>query len=748
MIPLTGLLLILALQLFFRIKSKKTVFKLNLSKSLFVIVLILIAAAGIRLPYFVHSYGMTNSDDAIPALMAKHISEGEVPPVYFYGQLYLGSLSEHFYALMITVLGYSFYLVKFSAYLFFVAFLIVQYLFVQELFSTRYAVLVSCFWCLPIGAMVNISFDLSRADSLVFLLGLLLIYLAYLITFKEKENLLPALGFLMGISFWTHQITIGYIITAFLILLTKYRFQVRKYTTLFLYSLVGVFPVIFMEVFSDFPLVRYLLGGSGDTFGGEKLERALVLSSNLISREPHVLRFVFMFFVLSGFIYLVSLSIKKKKFLPQSIYSLFFLVYMSIYLMSGFSQYDLNRYLYPLYFCIPIFLISSLGVMKSRIKYLFMAALILALFVSLNMKRAYADLLSIKEAHFHRVEVLTFMKSTQNRYWRGGFWAAYMLSALSGEEVVVDSYRVNRYYPYQLRYENETPLENFVFFRGADIYDMLMPSRFQDLLERTEVDFESKQIENTRLVYNIKNSVDPRLLSSPVPLHFPAIEILQTEAARGLLTITFRNQGIAENYGGYRIHFEIPGYSSRIRFFPLKSEMTSIKIPFPKRETIKIQYFLDYRGLPIPSSQGSMMYYPTPEELSARRNKVLFLTGLGPRVDVAEETLRIMKKNLKLEIYQSLNSHSKARLFLYSPFEFFDVKWYGNYSQSVKIFLNEEFVSEQQLEYGNNQVEFPLGQAAQHTIPNLLTLEFKYHSSFRHIPIFKTAALFDKIEIE
>ena len=45
---------------------------------------------------------------------------------------------------------------------------------------------------------------------------------------------------------------------------------------------------------------------------------------------------------------------------------------------------------------------------------------------------------------------------------------------------------------------------------------------------------------------------------------------------------------------------------------------------------------------------------------------------------------------------------------LYSPFEFFDVKWYGNYQQSVKIFFNGEYVSEQYLEYGYNQIEIPL----------------------------------------
>ena len=61
---------------------------------------ILLLAICFRIPFLSHSFGLVSSDVAIPCLMGKHIAQAGQPPVYYYGQLYLGSLASHFYALV------------------------------------------------------------------------------------------------------------------------------------------------------------------------------------------------------------------------------------------------------------------------------------------------------------------------------------------------------------------------------------------------------------------------------------------------------------------------------------------------------------------------------------------------------------------------------------------------------------------------------------------------------------------------
>ena len=107
LIPLALLALVVFVMLYVRLKQKRMLRLpgLRINKVFITIVVIVLLAIAFRIPLISHSFGLMTSDHAVPLLMGKHISEGKLPPIYYYGQFYMGSLSEHFYALLFFLFG-------------------------------------------------------------------------------------------------------------------------------------------------------------------------------------------------------------------------------------------------------------------------------------------------------------------------------------------------------------------------------------------------------------------------------------------------------------------------------------------------------------------------------------------------------------------------------------------------------------------------------------------------------------------
>jgi len=136
LIPLFTLLAATAVRAWIRWKATpRPKMRLKLTRDWTIIALIIVLAAAVHVPYFVHSFGLMDSDEAIPALQGKHIAEGKLPTVFYYGALFQGSLPQHLYALFFRIFGYSVFMTKLAAFLAFAAFLAVQYLLLKRIFS-------------------------------------------------------------------------------------------------------------------------------------------------------------------------------------------------------------------------------------------------------------------------------------------------------------------------------------------------------------------------------------------------------------------------------------------------------------------------------------------------------------------------------------------------------------------------------------------------------------------------------------
>ena len=82
------------------------------AKSILIYLIPLVIASAIKL--YIHPPDIMpfNSDEAIVALMARHINQGNIP-VFFYGQTYMGSLDAMLVAIGFRILGEEVWVIRF-----------------------------------------------------------------------------------------------------------------------------------------------------------------------------------------------------------------------------------------------------------------------------------------------------------------------------------------------------------------------------------------------------------------------------------------------------------------------------------------------------------------------------------------------------------------------------------------------------------------------------------------------------------
>jgi hypothetical protein len=234
---------------------------------------------------------------------------------------------------------------------------------------------------------------------------------------------------------------------------------------------------------------------------------------------------------------------------------------------------------------------------------------------------------------------------------------------------------------------------------------------------------------------------------SSAPSALPEYELMDIKCSDGYLTLTLQNNMPQEGLH-LTIHTEIPGFSSAFNAVSWNKKIITVKIPFPERESFKIKYSFYYNGLRIPSSEKEIEYAPLKHELKSRKDNIVFLLGAGPLIGTDVNKLRVLEKEVRLEINKELTKGSHIRLYLNSPFQFNHPYWYGDYAQKISIGINNVFFTERIIADEENILEIELNGVPLQKGPNILNLKFKYHLLFSFASRWKTAALLDRIEIQ
>ncbi len=770
--PLLGLLVLVTIARVLRNKSLKFPPRFYPSKEITVLLLLLCLAVLVRMPFMLHSYGLINSDDGIPALESKHISEGTTRPIYYYGQHYMGSLPFHFYAIGFKLFGYSIFLFVLMHVLFYLAFMVTQYLLFKEIFrSLTTALLLTSFYVLPLGHLLSMTFYVGANFTIALFLGSLSIYLAYRVYAKNQAGLIPWIGFIMGVAFWTHPITVCFSAVSSLLMVVKYRMSIKRYLVLMIYFAIGVFPVIMYEMFTGFASSRYAFSSPrGVNVLWDRMGSIIANLPTLFSMEPNGLRPAYLIIVAAGIAVTAIISFRRPRAVSGNIFTLFFFSYLLIYALSRFPIDETKlRYLYPFYFCLPPLIGGALAFIKSQIRHILLGFLFAAIFLLGNARSVRECYLKIIQADLTLNEILQAMDASGERYWAATFWEAVHVSAISGERFVCTSYlhqSEGRYIPlsYRLNFFNRSGHTNYFFLNEAGAFSLrfweFLPliqsnlerlyqykDRLLSLLNTLDIHAEIMNSKKFSLVYRPEVPILPASIPYVMPVHVPEITVQGLSSQRGHVYLNFElDRPIKES--GFRIFAEIEGYSSIDRGIAPDKKQATVRIPFPKRPSFDIKYGLDYQGIRIPSSQKSLTYAPSAAEVNQTRRRYINLAGIGPEFQVSETTMLRCGKTARIEINHPQRRIKSINFAIYSPFDFEAFFWYGNFMQEIRIKVDSQEIQRQQLNFGTNVIEVALPANGRDDSTQILTLEFGYHMPFYPCRQWNTAAFLENIELE
>ena len=733
-------------RLYPRIRWPKVLTARKFSRETAAFLLVLLLAIVLRLPFLAAPSGLMNSDDAVPALMGKHIAEGKTPPLCFYGQLRMGSLSSHYYALAFKGFGYSMFVLKWATLLIFLGFMVVQFVFLKEVFSFSLALAVSFFYSLPISPLVQAGLDNTSAYPLVLLLGSLLLYLSYLIKARSREDLVPALGLTIGVAFWSHQVTMAFIMTSLFMLVVRFGWQFRKYAILAYWTLLGFLPQLLVEFFFGFGLIPFLTHGER-AISWRKAEAAWNFTADLLSPGNPKAGLAFGLLALAGFVSLIVTVWKKKEARPQIVFVLCPSIFYLLYVLSDFGTRGAIRYHYPLYVVLPVLLLAVFQVTRPWLRSILSFALLLGLFFLFNLGPSLQMVRSTKDGHLRITRLVAAMEETGSRYWMAEYWAAYLLTAVSAERLIVDAYSFNRYPAYSLAYWNDTDKDNYVFlFRNLPV-ERRHSACFTRWIETLGIRHKLRNVETARLVYDLEPRVIPRVRLVEPPAELPQLELAQVEPRDGYLSIVFRNAFPCQVERGFWLTVEIPGFSNRKERFSSTLQEIKVLIPHPSEASFIIRYYIECAGVKVPSSEREVDYFLPDGAERERSEPVVYLRGIRPRAQARKGGRMICEKEAWFEVNRIPPTASRLRLYLDSNFLFRSWQWYGKYAQEVDIAVNNIPVGGRVLEEGRNVVDIPVAKEILRPGANLVKLKFRYDLWISSQLYGRTAALLEKVEV-
>jgi hypothetical protein len=707
--------------------------------------LILALTVAVHVPYLVHADGLMDSDEAIPALQGKHISEGQIPAIYYYGARFQGSLPQQLYGLLFWVFGYSVFLVKAAALFVFLLFMIVQYFLVRDVLSREAAILVSAFYALPFMHLVLASFDVGSGFPFVMLLGAIIFSLTYRIVELKNGRLIPALGFVFGLAFWTHQISIIFLLTSSAFLLFHFRFRVLKYLTLILAFLIGLLPVVISELYWNFPLVRMLfMADKSWEMSGTKTGNGLRLLIEIITGGAAWAAAAGLAALVLGLAFLAVRSVKAGKVRFSAVFAVYAAAYAAVYLLSSSSSTPIIRYLYILYMLVPVLFVSAFSWIKpAGVRRAATAAFLLLFFLAGSGRTSLEYYRSVRE-HDRDVRAVTAaMEGTGEKYWRGHYWISYLLNSAVHERLIVSSTTVERYPAYPLLQDTETDTSNYVFLRDIPA-QVKATAEFIGLLKSTGKAYKTVEAGDWQLVYGIRGQVYPKNLFFPPDVPIPPLSYAGADAGPNGVVLRFVAKAPLTT-GACRLHAEIPGFAARS--VPLApGDRYSVVLPYPPERRAKLRFYLDYQGLFLDPTEGfAEIELPAPPA-AFRPDDLEQLRGFGPTETTTGRNWPSLEREAAFRINRPLSPAERVVLVLYSAFNFDDLFWHGKFAQTMDILVNGRPLRRETLVDGHNTIALEPASLPAGPGPVAVELKFRYAKVFG-TDHWKTAAYVEDLKI-
>ncbi len=342
-------------------------------------------------------------DETIVGIMGLRVMAGDFP-VFFYGQNFMGSLEAFLAGSLFQFVGPSPLALELLAVILSLIFLILLYRVSKTFFDQETALISIALLSIPPLFLLRWSHEARPHYPLVLMFGNFLLLIAHsliyrVVTPRTRRLLFILLGLLSGLAWWTNYLSIVYILPVGLFLFLKdKKFLFRKdFLFLLFFFLIGSMPLWTYNVFHRFPI-------TGITNLGAAARIPLYLRDFFTNAFPILLGFLPPlrndYFDLAGYIIMGPIVIAAILYyiykFRQSIQSIFFLrisetkggeIFLLLFfvtiILNFFTHYGSRlsdndqKYLLPLYTCLPIFL-AVLSVDLSK-KYYRLSVLLIGL---------------------------------------------------------------------------------------------------------------------------------------------------------------------------------------------------------------------------------------------------------------------------------------------------------------------------------------------------------------------------------
>ena len=438
---------------------------------------ILLAAVGLKAVLLAVNAFPFNADEAIVALMARHILQGS-KPIFFYGQAYMGSLDAYLVAAFFAVLGQQVWVIRLVQTILYLLTIISTYWIGQTIFNSR----ISGFIAAGLIAIPPVNTTLYTTVSLggygeALLIGNLLILLTWKLVNNSQTDKgwifnvgLIGWGFLAGVGLWANGLTLIYSLPAGIILTATLIRKVNTKRLLAFFGLLtaglflGSLPWWLYAIENGFQaLIGELLGVAVAVEQGSLLERVgghtlnyflFGIPAALGFRPPWdvkwlavpLLPFVFLVWVgvLVGWVGMVVSEPKSR--LGIWLITGVGIVFSLGFLFTSFGVDPSGRYFVPL----SVMFAISAGVVLERwisrnTRWIFVAVLIVGFQLWGNIQTGLERPPGLTTQFYaparidmtQMPDLITFLESENIQHGYTNYWVAYPLAFLTQEEIIL-----------------------------------------------------------------------------------------------------------------------------------------------------------------------------------------------------------------------------------------------------------------------------------------------------------------------
>jgi 4-amino-4-deoxy-L-arabinose transferase-like glycosyltransferase len=496
-----------------------------------------------------------NADEAIVALMARHINQGNIP-VFFYGQSYMGSLDAMLVAIGFRIFGEEVWVIRLVQSLLYIGTVFTTMILANRLLKSQRATLYAGLIMAvpPINVALYSTVSLGGYGEML-LVGNLLILggLSIVQQIRDSESVIDSklyLGlFLWGIGagfgFWIIGLTVVYslplVILIFWYLIKKTSWKAILPGLVFLAGgIIGSAPWWFSSVQTGNLAIIHEIAGSAikaTTTGSwilKPLQRTLNLfifgGTALIGlRPPWDIRWlmlplipIILIFWISVLIFNVKKVIESEGDIGLKTLALMGLVLTAGFILSPYGDDPSGRYFLPLMMPMSIFGANLLKTQFPKKRILEYVTILLVLVFNFGgilqatkmnppgITTQFDKVAQVDQRYMG--ELIEFLQDNQIRAGYSNYWVSYPLAFLSGEEMIFlprlpyhEDFRYtardDRYYPYQQVVKAASELA-YITTNHPELNDYL-----RERFSNQGITWEENRVGDFQIFFNLSQSI-------------------------------------------------------------------------------------------------------------------------------------------------------------------------------------------------------------------------------------------------